>query len=209
MNTKTDNKNTSAKRRYAIRKMTVTGILAGVSTVLMMLSFSVPFMPSFIKLDISELPALLAAFAFGPVEGVMVCLIKNLINSFFSSTGCIGELSNFILGCSFVIPAGLLYKYGKNRKFAIIGSTAGAVSMAVLSLPINYYVMYPAYMAVMGFELEAIVEAYQMIYSGVNGLFACLLVFNVPFTFLKGTVDVVLTFIIYKRLSSLLHGKRS
>ena len=115
--------------KISTRGTIVAAIMGSVSFVLMLLDFSVPFMPSFIKLDISELPALLAAFAFGPVEGVMVCLIKNLINSFFSSTGCIGELSNFILGCSFVIPAGLLYKYGKNRKFAIIGSTAGAVSI--------------------------------------------------------------------------------
>ena len=81
--------------------------------------------------------------------------------------------------------------------------------MAIVSLPINYYVMYPTYMAVMGFELNAIIGAYQAIYPGVNGLFFCLAAFNVPFTFLKGTIDVVLTFIIYKRLSGLLHGKRS
>lgn len=208
MKTTNEHKTTAAKRRYMIRRITVTGILAGVATVLMMMSFSVPFMPSFIKLDISELPALLAAFAFGPVEGVMVCLIKNIINAFFSSTGGVGELSNFILGCAFVVPAGILYKYGKNRKFALIGSAVGAASMAVASLPINFYVMYPTYMTVMGFELNAIVGAYQAIYPGVNGLFACLALFNVPFTFLKGTIDVVLTFVIYKRLSGLLHGKR-
>jgi len=192
-----------------IRRITVTGILSGVATVLMMMSFSVPFMPAFIKLDISELPALLAAFAFGPVEGVMVCLIKNIINALFSTTGGVGELSNFILGCSFVVPAGILYKYGKNRKFALVGSAVGAAAMAIASLPINYYVMYPTYMAVMGFELNAIIGAYQAIYSGVNGLFACLALFNVPFTFFKGTIDVILTFIIYKRLSGLLHGKRA
>ena len=207
MNTKNEHKSSAAKRRYMIRRITVTGILAGVATVLMMISFSVPFMPSFIKLDISELPALLAAFAFGPVEGVMVCLIKNMINAFFSTTGCIGELSNFVLGCTFVVPAGLLYKYGKNRKFALIGSAVGAASMAIASLPLNYYVMYPIYTKIM--PIDKIIAMYQAIYSEVDGLFSCLLIFNVPFTFLKGTVDVVLTFIIYKRLSGLLHGKRA
>ena len=206
MTTKNEHKSNAAKRRYMIRRITVTGILAGVATVLMMISFSVPFMPSFIKLDISELPALLAAFAFGPVEGVMVCLIKNLINAFFSTTGCIGELSNFVLGCTFVVPAGLLYKYGKNRKFALIGSAVGAASMAIASLPLNYFVMYPIYTKFM--PIDKIISMYQAIYPGVDGLFSCLLVFNVPFTFLKGTIDVILTFIIYKRLSGLLHGKR-
>lgn len=206
MTTKNEYKSNAAKRRYMIRRITVTGILAGVSTVLMMISFSVPFMPSFIKLDISELPALLAAFAFGPIEGVMVCLIKNIINAFFSTTGCIGELSNFLLGCAFVVPAGLFYKFGKNRRSALIGSAIGAAAMAAASLPLNYFVMYPIYTNIM--PIDRIISMYQAIYPGVDGLFACLLIFNVPFTFLKGAIDVVLAFIIYKRLSGLLHGKR-
>lgn len=207
MDTQNKNKNVIANRRYMIRRLTVTGILAGISTLLMMISFSVPFMPSFIKLDISELPALLAAFAFGPIEGVLVCLIKNVINAFFSTTGCVGELSNFVLGCAFVVPAGILYKYGKNRKFALIGSTIGAASMAAISLPLNYYVMYPIYTKFL--PIDAIISMYKEIYSGVDGLFMCLLVFNVPFTFMKGAVDVVLAFLIYKRISPILHGKRA
>lgn len=203
MKIKTDTKKNT--KRFDARRITVTGILAGLATVLMMLSFSVPLMPSFIKLDISELPALLAAFAFGPVEGVAVCLVKNVINAFFSTTGCIGELSNFVLGCAFVVPGGVLYKYGKNRKFALIGSLIGAVAMACLSLPLNYYVMYPIYTRLM--PLDKIIAAYQAVLPSVDGLFACLLIFNVPFTLIKGGIDVLLTFVIYKRLSPLLHGK--
>lgn len=101
---------------FQIRKMTVTAILAAVSTVLMFLSFNVPFMPSFIKMDFSELPALIAAFAYGPLSGVIVCLIKNLINLLSTQTGGVGELSNFILGCAFVLPAGLIYKHKKTKK---------------------------------------------------------------------------------------------
>ena len=101
-----------------MRFIAVTGILGAVSTVLMMLSFSVPFMPSFIKFDFSELPALIAAFSMGPLSGVAVCLIKNLINLTMTTTGGVGELSNFILGACLVLPAGLIYKYRKNRKTA-------------------------------------------------------------------------------------------
>lgn len=184
-----------------------TAVLAAASAGLMFLDFSVPFMPSFIKMDVSELPALLAGFAYGPVSGVMVCLIKNLFNLIFhSSTGGIGELCNFLLGACFVLPASLIYKKSKNKKGAVLGAAIGAVLMAVLSLPINYYISYPVYQKFM--PLEAIIEMYQAIFHGVDGLFECLLVFNVPFTLLKGLIDTLLCFLIYKPLSPVLHGKR-
>ena len=107
----TNEKKTIRKSPINIRKMTATAIMAAVSTVLMFLSFNVPLMPSFIKLDLSELPALISSFAMGPVSGIVVCLVKNLINLFFTTTGGVGELSNFILGCAFVVPAGLIYKF--------------------------------------------------------------------------------------------------
>ena len=75
----------------------------------------VPLMPSFIKLDLSELPALIAAFSMGPLSGAAVCLVKNLVNVMFTTTGGVGELSNFLLGCFFVVPAGLIYKYHNGR----------------------------------------------------------------------------------------------
>lgn len=184
-----------------------TAVLAAASAGLMFLDFSVPFMPGFIKMDVSELPALLAGFAYGPVSGVMVCLIKNLFNLIFhSSTGGIGELCNFLLGACFVLPASLIYKKSKNKKGAVLGAAIGAVLMAVLSLPINYYISYPVYQKFM--PLEAIIEMYQAIFHGVDGLFECLLVFNVPFTLLKGLIDTLLCFLIYKPLSPVLHGKR-
>ena len=195
-----------SNRKNAIRRMTTVAVLAAIATILMFLSFSVPFMPSFIKMDISELPALLAAFAFGPIEGALVCLLKNVINAFFSTTGCVGEFSNFVLGCAFVVPAGLIYKFGKNRRSALFGSILGALIMGIVSLPLNYYIMYPIYSNFM--PIEAIIGAYQEILPSVDGLLMCLLVFNVPFTFIKGCVDVVIAFVIYKRLSPILHGKK-
>ena len=190
-----------SKKSYkqGIYKVAMTGILSAVATVLMFVSISVPFMPSFIKLDISEMPALVAAFALGPIEGVVVCLVKNLINLFFTTTGGIGELANFLLGASFVLPAGVFYKIGKTRKNAFIGSMIGAICMALLGLPLNYYVTYPIYTKIM--PIEVIVGMYEAIYPGVDGLLSCLLIFNLPFTFLKGMLDVLITFLIYKRIS--------
>ena len=191
-------------RRQRIRFIAMTGILGAISTVLMMLSFSVPFMPSFIKLDFSELPALIASFSMGPVAGVAVCFIKNLVNLTMTTTGGVGELSNFLLGVCLVLPAGLVYKFRKNRLAAFLAALAGSLIMALASLPLNYFVTYPIYMNFM--PIEAIIGMYEAIFPGVNGLFSCLLIFNVPFTFLKGFLVTVLTFVIYKHISPIIKG---
>lgn len=190
-----------------IRKMTFTAMLSAVAAVLMFVDFSVPFMPSFIKMDISELPALLAGFAYGPVSGICVCLIKNVINLLRTTTSGIGEFANFLLGVAFILPSSLIYKHKKTRTTAVIGVVVGALLMAVVSLPINYFITYPIYSKFL--PLDVIISMYQEILPKVDGLVACLLIFNVPFTFLKGIIDAVICFLIYKPLSPILHKKSS
>ena len=196
--------NTMTRKRVDVRKMTMTAMLAAVATVLMFFSFSVPLMPSFIKLDFSELPALLAAFAFGPLSGVTVCLVKNLVNVLFTTTGGVGELSNFVLGASFVFTAGLVYKHKKNRKSALLGSIIGAAAMAVIGVFSNYYVVYPVYTAFM--PMEAILGMYRAINPNVETLWDALIWFNMPFTFVKGLCSTAMSFVIYKPLSPVLKG---
>lgn len=189
-----------------IRKITVTAVLGALSTVLMFLSFPVPLMPGFIKLDLSELPALIASFSLGPLSGAAVCLIKNLVNLLNTTTGGIGELSNFILGVFFVVPAGLIYKNNKSKSGALKGAVAGAISMAVLSVFSNYFVVYPIYEKFM--PLETILNLYRAINPNIKNLWQALLIFNMPFTFIKGMISVVITFLTYKRISPLLKGKK-
>ncbi|MEG1954288.1 MAG: ECF transporter S component [Hydrogenoanaerobacterium sp.] len=191
-------------KKLNIRKMTMTAMLAAVATVLMFFSFSVPLMPSFIKLDFSELPALLAAFTFGPASGIMVCLVKNLVNLLFTTTGGVGELSNFILGALFVFPAGFIYKKMRTRTGAIVGAMVGSVVMAVLSVITNFYIVYPVYTAFL--PMEAILGMYRAINPNIKGLWDALIIFNMPFTFLKGLCSVVMSFFIYKPLSPILRG---
>lgn len=181
------------------RYIAFTAIFAALSTALMFLSFGVPFMPSFLKLDFSEVPALIASFSLGPVSGIIVCLVKNLINMTASTTGCIGEISNFLLGCLFVVPAGLIYKYKRNRLGALIGSLVGAVVMGLGSLLTNYYIVYPIYYNFMPYDV--ILQMYQAIYPKVYDLWDCLFVFNLPFTVMKGLMCAVVTFVIYKPIS--------
>lgn len=184
------------------RWLCVTAMLGAVATVLMYVDFAVPVMPSFIKLDLSELPALIASFSMGPLSGAAVCLIKNLIHLMKTSTGGVGELSNFILGCAFVVPAGLIYKAKKNKTNAIIGSVVGAAAMAVLSIFSNYYIVYPIYTNFM--PMEAILGMYRELNPKVETLWDALIWFNLPFTFVKGLLSVVVTIAVYKYISPIL-----
>ncbi len=193
-------------KKMNIRMLTGTAMLSAIAYVLMFLEFPIPLIPSFIKMDFSELPALIASFAYGPAAGVIVCLIKNLIHLLNTQSGGVGELSNFILGAVFVFIAGLIYKKIHNKKGAITGAVAGAVVMGVISVFTNYYVVYPIYTNFM--PMEAIIGAYQLIYPGVKDLWGCLLIFNLPFTVFKGLCSVIITIFIYKPLSPILHGNR-
>ena len=190
--------------RYSARKIAVTAMLSALSAVLMFFSFPLPMIiPGFIKMDFSELPALVASFVVSPVAGVAVCLVKNLINLFFTTTGGAGELCNFLMGVTMVLPAGLFYRYRKTRGGAIIACLLGSSVMAGVSLLINYYISYPVYAQVFA-PMDVILGAYQSLNPSVNDLWDALIWFNMPFTFVKGIVVSAITFVIYKPLSNAL-----
>lgn len=196
----------SAKNQNT-RKMAGVAMLSAVGFILMFIELSVPIMPAFIKLDFSELPALLATFAYGPGAGAAVCLVKNLIHVFIGgTTGGVGELSNFLLGVAYVVPAGYIYKKMKTRKGALIAALVGCAISAIYSLPHNYYLIYPLYGKMM--PMEAILGMYQALNPNCSGLFEALLTFNVPFTFAKEAITAAMAFVIYKPLSPILHGRK-
>ena len=190
-----------------VRMMTATAMLSAVGFILMFFELSVPLMPSFIKLDLSELPALIGAYAFGPVAGVVICLIKNLLHLLVGNTGGVGELSNFLLGACFVAPAGLIYQRHKTKRRAVLGALLGVVLMAGISVLTNYYVVYPAYYRLFMSE-ETVLSLYQVIAPGMKSVLECLIKFNVPFNLIKGLISVGITLLIYKPLSPILKGSR-
>lgn len=191
-----------------LRALIVSALMGTVGAVLMYLEFPVPMLiPGFIKFDFSELPALITSFAFGPQYGILVCLVKNLLHLFGSNSLGVGELSNFILGAVFVGTAGLIYHFHKTRKGALLGCVIGALLMALISLLSNYYLVYPFYGMAFGMSTEMIVGAYQAIFPGVSTLWQCLLLFNVPFTLMKGVLDAVICFLIYKKIRPILRGR--
>lgn len=195
-------------RKFNVRSLAVTAVMGAVASVLMMIDIPIPaLIPSFVKLDISELPALVATFSMGPLSGVAVCLIKNIVNVLSTQTAGVGELCNFFLGACFVLPAGIIYKRSKTKKGAIIGSVIGALIMAVMSLPINYLVTYPMYTSMyFGGNVEVILDMYKKILPSTKTLWQALLIFNLPFTLVKGLLDALLTALIYKKISPIIKG---
>ena len=198
--------NTGDRQRTArrTRLLAGAGMLTAAAVVLQYLEFPIPLMPPFIKLDFSDLPALLGAFAYGPLTGVIIEFLKNLIHCAVSQSATVGELSNFILGAVFVGTAGLIYRSKKNKTSALIGGLVGALAMGIASVPSNHFVVYPFYYNFM--PEENVLAAYQEILPSMKSVFESLLVFNLPFTIVKGLISVAISMLIYKPLSPILKG---
>jgi len=198
----------SKTKKLSVRLIAGCGMLSAVAFVLQLLEFPLPMLiPDFIKLDFSDLPELIGAFAYGPVAGIIIALVKNLLHALLATHSFgIGELSNFILGAVFSGVAGLLYKKDKTKKGAFIAGLIASLVMAAVSYVSNLFVVYPVYYNFM--PKEVIIQAYQSILKFVDSIELSLLVFNVPFTFIKGLICVGISMIIYKPLSPILHGKK-
>lgn len=197
------------KKQVNVRKITSCAMLTAVAVVLQYIEIAIPVMPSFIKLDFSDLPEIIGAFAYGPVAGVVIALLKNLIHLPMTGSGCIGELSNFILGAVFASVAGIIYKKSKTKKGALIGGIVGSLAMALVSVVTNYFIIYPLYYTVLKFPEPAILGMYQVLLPSVKNIFEALLIFNLPFTFVKGILVVIMSMLIYKPISPFLHKNTS
>ena len=196
-------------RKINVKGIAVSAVCGALGFVLMLLEFPLPFIiPSFIKLDFSEIPALIASFAYGPIYGILVCAVKNLLHLFVTTSGGVGELSNFILGAIFVGAAGIVYSKMHNRKGALIGSLVGAFLMALISVFTNYFIVYPAYVVIYGMPMEAILGMYKALLPAADNLWKALIIFNFSFNLAKGILDAAVCFLVYKRISPILKPKK-
>jgi riboflavin transporter len=192
--------------KISVNKMVKIGVLSSLAFVIMWFEIPIPFMPAFLKIDFSEVPALLAAFSLGPISAVFVELIKNILHLILrNDTSGIGELANFLVGAAFVVPAGLIYKSGKNKKVAIISLVTSTISMVIFASLFNYFILLPLYATVLHFPTGAVVgmgtSANKMIID-VKTLIAIAIA---PFNLLKGIIVSFIVVIIYKKLSPILH----
>ena len=197
-----DKNTTPARGNFSVQYMTHIAILAAISAVLM--RFEIPIFGNIYKLDASNVPVMLAGFSMGPVPGIFTLLIKDLINLLFTQTLGIGDLADFIMTAAFILPASLIYKFGKSRKNALIGMIVGTVVASAVAVVVNGTILFPFYMTAFHMDLAAIAGALGCQQSGMMGI---LLTTTLPFNLLKWILISLLTFVIYKPLSPVLHVK--
>ncbi|ARP49847.1 MULTISPECIES: ECF transporter S component [Caproicibacterium] len=193
------------------RSIAVIGILGALSAVVMAFEFPLPFLPAFYKLDFSEVPVLLGGFALGPAAAAVIEAMKVILHMLIgggSQTAGIGELANFIIGCSLVVPAALIYRYHKARKTAVVGMGVGTVLMAVVGGLMNAFLLLPIYAAAFHMPLNAIIGMGTKINASINNMTTFVLFATTPLNLIKAVLVSIITFALYKYVSPVLHGRR-
>jgi riboflavin transporter FmnP len=199
-------KSGSKERILSTRKIAVIGMFSAIAAVLMVLEFPLPFAPSFYGMDFSELPALIGTFAFGPVAGVLIEFCKIVLKILFkpTSTAFVGELANFAVGCSFLLPASCVYLFHKTKKSALIGSIAGTLCMTVFGTAFNAVYLLPKFAQLFGMPLDAIIGMGTAVNPAIDSI-TTLVVFAVaPLNLLKGGLVSAITMLIYKKISPII-----
>lgn len=202
--------NRKTRSRSKLRITVQTAMLAAVAAVLMLFEFPIPFLaPPFIKMDFSEIPVLIGTFAMGPLAGAAIELLKNLLHvvMYGTTTAGVGDVSNFVIGCAFVVPAGLFYKKRKTRKNALRGMAVGVVLMALMGCLTNAFIMFPMYSVLMGIPIDTFIAMGTAIHPSIDNMMTFVILCMVPFNLVKGIVISFITLLLYKRLRVLLKGE--
>ena len=187
-------------KSFSLDRMVKVGILAGISYLLMFIQLPIPIAPPFMKVDFADVPALIGGFAMGPWYGVLIQLIKNVLNLSKTMTGGVGELSNFVVGSTFVLVSSLIYRNKKTRKNSILALILGVIAMSAVATLSNAFVVFPIYSKVMNIDLEAF--AGMIPGNSLVKNYITLMIFSeAPFNIIKGAIESIVTQILYKRIS--------
>ena len=190
-----------SKRKPFLIKLAVTAVLTAMASVLMYYEIPLPFMPPFLKFDFSEVPVVIGSFAIGPIWGVVIELLKNLIHLPMTQTAGIGEMSNFITGSIYVVTAGLIYNKFHSKPGIILSTSVATIVLALAGIPLNAFVTLPLYASVLGFTTEAIVGMSQAVNPLITDKWSLIMWGFVPFNLIKGVIIVIVTFIVSLPLS--------
>ena len=195
------------KKRYFTPKLLVQiAMLSAVAVVLMLFDFPLPFLPPFYKLDFSEVVVLIGGFAFGPLAAVIIEFLKIILNLLFNSTDTffVGEIANFLIGCSFVVPAAIVYKKHKTKKAALKGLILGTIVMIIVGGLMNAFILLPVYSWAYKMPLEGLIEMGSKLNGNINELTTFVLFATTPLNLIKGILSSSIVLLIYKRLSTIL-----
>lgn len=194
------------KKVSAARRAAYIGVFAALAAVLMYFEFPLPFAPAFYEIDLSEVPVFICSFSLGPVAGVVCELVKVILKLLLkgTSTAFVGDFANFVVGCSFVLPATIVYHRFKSKKGALAGMAVGTGCMTVFGSLFNAVYLLPAFAELYGMPLEAIIAMGTKVNGAINSVSTLVLFAVVPFNLVKGAVVSLLTFLLYKRVERLL-----
>ncbi len=195
------------KKLLSVKHVVLMGMFGALGAVLMLFEFPLPFIaPSFYGLDLSEIPVLVGAFSMGPAAGVIIEIVKILVKLVLkpTSTGFVGEFANVCIGCALVLPAAVIYHFNRTKKGAIIGMVVGTVCMALVGAVLNALVMLPFYSNFM--PLESIIAAGAEINPAISNVWTFVFLAVAPFNLIKGAVVSLITTLVYKRISIIIHG---
>ena len=192
-----------AEPKFGVKALVKIGMLAAVAVILMIFEIPLPFAPAFYEIDFSEVPVMVGCFAMGPLAGALIELVKILLNFVITGTDTagVGELANFIIGCSLCVPAGLIYRRDRTRKNALIGMITGTLLMTVIGCVINAFVLLPTYAVAFGLSMDKLVAMGTAVNSGITGISTFVMFAVAPFNLLKGILVSVIVFLIYKKIS--------
>lgn len=193
---------TNKKTETSVRKLVQIGMLSAIAVVLMLFEIPLPFAPAFYEIDFSEVPVMIGCFVMGPAAGAVIELIKILLNLIINGTltAGVGEAANFVIGCCLCVPAGLVYKYQRTRRGALIGMIIGTLIMTIAGCFINAYVMLPTYAAAFQMPIDALVAMGTAINANITDLFTFVILAVAPFNLLKGVLVSLIVFLIYKKI---------
>ena len=197
-----------SKKVFSTKMLTKCAILSAAAVILMLFEFPLPVAPVFYKADFSEVAVLIGAFSMGPLAGVVIEGIKIVLNVLFtgSSTAYVGELANFVIGCAFVLPAAWIYHHHKSKKSAVLGMVVGTVVMAVAGCVVNYFVLLPMYSSLYGLPMDTIIDMGRVIFPFIHDPFTFVCFAVMPFNLIKGFGVSLITALLYKHVSPLLHA---
>lgn len=195
---------------FGARKIVMVGMFSAVAAILMLFDIPLPFVPPFYKLDFSEIPILIGAFAFGPLAGVLMELVKVLLKLLIkgTTTAFVGDLANFVVGCSFILPASALYAFRKSKKGAVAACVTGTLVMTAFGTAFNALYLLPAF-ARLFMPMEKIMAAGVAVNplvredSIVSFVAACV----APLNLIKAAAASVFTMLVYKPLSPIIKGE--
>lgn len=200
-------KNGVKEKVLTTRKIAMIGMFSAISGILMFFEFPLPMIaPPFYELDFSEIPVLICGFAFGPAAGVIAEFLKVLIKLFLKSTSTafVGDFANFVVGCTMILPATVIYHLKKNKKMAVLACVGGTIFMAVFGTAFNALYLIPAFAKLYKMPLDVIIGMGTEINAAIDNIITFVIICVAPLNLIKGAMISVLTMLLYKPLSPII-----